>query len=271
MSRDATEQLRRRVTEGLARGEFEPYFQLVVDRGGTAVGAEMVSRWHSPEGGLLMPERYIDWMTRTGAITEHDLYLFRCACEQLQTWKRAGRERLHLSCNFTRRSLSDGGFFERVREITELYDFSRDRLVLEITENIPASDRSAAQRTVEGLSALGFRIALDDIGSGYSSLADLGAYPIDYVKIDRALVLGAAEERGRRLLFGIAELAHGMGVRVLCEGVETKEQLDTVLEAGCDLIQGYYFSRVLPRQDAARYLDGASLPTAEEAPFHFGG
>ena len=248
------DRLRRRTAEAVAKGEFEPYFQFVVDRGGTIIGAETVSRWQSPEDGLLPPSKYIDLMIRAGTVTEHDLYMLRCACVQLQTWKREGRGTLWLSCNFTRQSIADEKILARVREIVEQYDFTRDRLVVELTEDSYTHDREAALRTIEGLHAMGLRIALDDMGAGYSSLSDLCTYPIDGVKIDRSILLDAEEERGRALLAGLVQLAHSMGIRALSEGVETKEQLDIALAAGCDSIQGFYFSRVLPKREAERYL-----------------
>ena len=248
------DRLRRRTAEAVAKGEFEPYFQFVVDRGGTIIGAETVSRWQSPEDGLLPPSKYIDLMIRAGTVTEHDLYMLRCACVQLQTWKREGRGTLWLSCNFTRQSIADEKILARVREIVEQYDFTRDRLVVELTEDSYTHDRETALRTIEGLHAMGLRIVLDDIGAGYSSLSDLSTYPIDGVKIDRSILLDAEEERGRALLAGLVQLAHSMGIRALSEGVETKEQLDIALAAGCDSIQGFYFSRVLPKREAERYL-----------------
>lgn len=248
------DRLRRRTAEAVAKGEFEPYFQFVVDRGGTIIGAETVSRWQSPEDGLLPPSKYIDLMIRAGTVTEHDLYMLRCACVQLQTWKREGRGTLWLSCNFTRQSIADEKILARVREIVEQYDFTRDRLVVELMEDSYTHDRETALRTIEGLHAMGLRIALDDMGAGYSSLSDLCTYPIDGVKIDRSILLDAEEERGRALLAGLVQLAHSMGIRALSEGVETKEQLDIALAAGCDFIQGFYFSRVLPKREAERYL-----------------
>ena len=248
------ERLRRQMTQAIEKGEFEPYLQFVVDRDGAVVGAETVSRWQNPEEGLLAPSKYIDLMIRAGAITGHDLYMFRCTCEQLQSWKREGREKLCLSCNFTRQSVSDERTLPCVREILSQYDFSHDRLIVEITEDSLARSQSVALETIGGLIALGFRIALDDVGAGYSSFSDLCAYPVNYAKIDRGIVLTAGGERGQKLLAGIVQLSHSMGICVLCEGVETREQLESVLDAGCDLIQGFYFSRVLPKREAERYL-----------------
>lgn len=248
------DRLRRRMLSAIAKREFEVYYQFIVDRGGAVVGAESMSRWQNPEDGLLQPSKYIDLMIQTGAITEHDLFIFRQACRQLQAWSQAGQGQLYLSCNFTRQSLSDADFLRHVRSIADQYDFPHDRMVIEITEDSLAYDRGAARRTIELLQVYGFRIALDDIGSGYSSLSDLAAYSLDCVKIDRSLLLNAAQPRGRKLLEGLVALGHSLGLRVLCEGVETQEQLAAALAAGCDFIQGFYFSRVLPEREAERYL-----------------
>lgn len=216
------ERLRGSMSKAVEKGEFEPYLQFVVDRAGT--------------------------------ITELDLYMLRCACVQLQTWKREGRGTLWLSCNFTRQSIADEKILARVREIIEQYDFTRDCLVVELTEDSYAHDRETALRTIEGLHAMGLRIVLDDIGAGYSSLSDLSTYPIDGVKIDRSIVIESALPRARALLEGMIRLSHDMGIRVLCEGVEDKATCDAVLAAGCDFIQGFYFSRVLPGREAESFL-----------------
>lgn len=216
------ERLRGSMSKAVEKGEFEPYLQFVVDRAGT--------------------------------ITELDLYMLRCACVQLQTWKREGRGTLWLSCNFTRQSIADEKILARVHEIVEQYDFTRDRLVVELTEDSYAHDREAALRTIEGLHAMGLRIVLDDIGAGYSSLSDLSTYPIDGVKIDRSIVIESALPRAHALLEGMIRLSHDMGIRVLCEGVEDKATCDAVLAAGCDFIQGFYFSRVLPGREAESFL-----------------
>lgn len=258
------ERLRGSMSKAVEKGEFEPYLQFVVDRAGTVVGAEAVSRWQNPEEGLLKPSKYIDLMIRAGTITELDLYMLRCACVQLQTWKREGRGTLWLSCNFTRQSIADEKILARVREIIEQYDFTRDRLVVELTEDSYARDREAALRTIEGLHAMGLRIVLDDIGAGYSSLSDLSTYPIDGVKIDRSIVIESALPRAHALLEGMIRLSHDMGIRVLCEGVENKATCDAVLAAGCDFIQGFYFSRVLPGREAESFLRSLAARDREE-------
>ncbi len=249
------ERLRRRCAEAVVRGELTPYLQLVMDRQGRVNGAELLSRWQEPEEGLLRPGEYLDLMIASGVIVRHDLEIFRMTCRLLEQWSGLpGREKLRLACNFTRAALAEPGFAEQVRRIAAGASFPREQLILEITEDTLIRSEGAVRENILELTAMGFCMALDDLGAGYSSLEDLCAYPIQFVKLARELVRRTAEERGRRLVAGLCRLAHSMDMQVLCEGVETREQLETVLEQGCDLIQGFYYARPLPLREAERRL-----------------
>lgn len=249
------ERLRRRCAEAVARCELTPYLQLVMDRQGRVNGAELLSRWQEPEEGLLRPEEYLDLMIASGVIVRHDLEIFRMTCRLLEQWSGLpGREKLRLACNFTRAALAEPGFAEQVRRIAAGASFPREQLILEITEDTLIRSEGAVRENILELTAMGFCMALDDLGAGYSSLEDLCAYPIQFVKLARELVRRTEEERGRRLVAGLCRLAHSMDMQVLCEGVETREQLETVLEQGCDLIQGFYYARPLPLREAERRL-----------------
>lgn len=249
------ERLRRRCAEAVARCELTPYLQLVMDRQGRVNGAELLSRWQEPEEGLLRPGEYLDLMIASGVIVRHDLEIFRMTCRLLEQWSGLpGREKLRLACNFTRAALAEPGFAEQVRRIAAGASFPREQLILEITEDTLIRSEGAVRENILELTAMGFCMALDDLGAGYSSLEDLCAYPIQFVKLARELVRRTEEERGRRLVAGFCRLAHSMDMQVLCEGVETREQLETVLEQGCDLIQGFYYARPLPLREAERRL-----------------
>ncbi|MDO4372056.1 MAG: EAL domain-containing protein [Clostridia bacterium] len=249
------ERLRRRCAEAVVRGELTPYLQLVMDRQGRVNGAELLSRWQEPEEGLLRPGEYLDLMIASGVIVRHDLEIFRMTCRLLEQWSGLpGREKLRLACNFTRAALAEPGFAEQVRRIAAGASFPREQLILEITEDTLIRSEGAVRENILELTAMGFCMALDDLGAGYSSLEDLCAYPIQFVKLARELVRRTEEERGRRLVAGLCRLAHSMDMQVLCEGVETREQLETVLEQGCDLIQGFYYARPLPLREAERRL-----------------
>ena len=249
------ERLRRRCAEAVARCELTPYLQLVMDRQGRVNGAELLSRWQEPEEGLLRPGEYLDLMIASGVIVRHDLEIFRMTCRLLEQWSGLpGREKLRLACNFTRAALAEPGFAEQVRRIAAGASFPREQLILEITEDTLIRSEGAVRENILELTAMGFCMALDDLGAGYSSLEDLCAYPIQFVKLARELVRRTEEERGRRLVAGLCRLAHSMDMQVLCEGVETREHLNTLLEQGCDLIQGFYYARPLPLREAERRL-----------------
>ena len=248
------ERLRQQVIQAIEDHEFTIYLQFIVDRNGNLFGAEAVSRWQNPKEGLLSPSEYITMINHSDVITMHDLYIFSLVCKQLETWKRSNKDHLHISCNFTRYSITSPDFADRIGEIAGKYDFNYHKLILEITEDSLSYNTNALKENIQKCKELGFLIALDDIGSGYSSLSDLYHYPIDFVKVEREIVLNAMEDRGKMLLDGLVHLAHRMDIKVLCEGIETKEQNDVITGTGCDYIQGFLYSRTLPLKEAEKFL-----------------
>lgn len=260
------EELQRRIMQAIKDGEFVIHLQYVVSRDGSIYGAEAVSRWQHPREGLLAPSQYIAMINQSDIVTLHDLYIFSLVCKQLEEWKGTDREGLFISCNFTRYSMCAPDFGERIRETAEKHDFDHQKLVIEITEDLLSSDAAVLKKSIEQCKQLGFLIALDDIGSGYSSLADLYNYPIDVVKVERDIVLQAMEPRGKMLLEGLVKLAHSMNMKVLCEGVETSEQNERILDMGCDYIQGFFYSHPLPLKEADRFWqqDGKSGRTEND-------
>ena len=247
-------QLKKQTLEAIQNHEFKMFLQFIVRAGdGRIVSAEALSRWEHPEKGMLHPGRYIELMESEKTIAELDLYIFEEACRQLEQWQREGRS-VHISCNFTRLTIDHENFIQRVREIAGRYTFEPSALVIEITEDAMESDKKTAFENISRCKALGFRIALDDAGSGYTSFSDLRDYPIDIVKIDRSILVSAVSPRGVALLKGMIALAHSLQMEVLCEGVETAQQAELIRQLGCDYMQGYYFCRALPREEAGRFL-----------------
>lgn len=240
----------------MTNGEIKAYLQFIVDnRTGEICGAEVLSRWEHPELGVMRPGAYIGVMKQTGAITRHDEAVFERLCALLEVWKGTPCGKLFLTCNFTRVSISQEDFAERIGEIAGRYRFDHDRLIIEITEDSLIQNGEQAAASIEGCRRMGFRIAIDDMGSGFTALSDLYSHEIDLVKIERSVVLNAMTEKGARMLKGLIALAHDMGTRVLCEGVETAAQHEMIRETGCDMVQGFYYSRVLPLPEALRYLE----------------
>lgn len=250
-------QLKKQTLEAVQNREFRMFLQFIVrGKSGEIVSAEALSRWDHPQKGLLYPGSYIKLMESEKTIAELDFYIFEEACKQLERWQKQGR-RLSVSCNFTRITIDHESFIPQLQRIADQYFFERSALVIEITEDAMENNKEAAFANVSRCKALGFRIALDDAGSGYTSFSDLRDYPIDIVKIDQSILNAAVNERGIALLKGMIALAHSLQMEVLCEGVETAAQADLLRRLECDYMQGYYFYRALPKEEADRLLDAS--------------
>lgn len=250
----------KKITESILKGfennEFKMYLQFIVDnKTKKIVSAEALSRWDSSEKGLIGPGKYIENMEHSGLISRHDFYMFELACRQLEKWKGTEFENVALSCNFTRITLSEENFIDKLLMISNSYSFDKTKIAIEITEDAIEKDRETATKNVVRAKELGFRIYLDDLGSGYTSLANLCDYPIDVVKIDRDILLKTELENGKKLFAGIIALAHNMDIKVICEGVETEEQNALVSTSDCDYVQGWYYSKALPLEECESFID----------------
>lgn len=244
------------ILSGLENNEFKMYLQFIVDgKTKKIVSAEALSRWESPQKGLIGPVNYIAHMESAGLISRHDFYMFELACRQLEKWSNSEYKDLSISCNFTRITLSEEDFIDKLKMISQKYSFDRSKLAIEIIEDAIEKDRETAQRNVILCKELGFKVYLDDLGCGYTSLANLCDYPIDVVKIDRDILLKTHTSRGKGLFKGIIALAHSLDIQVICEGVETKEQDDLVATSDCDFIQGWYYSKPLPLEESESYME----------------
>ena len=246
--------LLKNIRKGFENQEFKMYLQFIVDsKEGKISSAETLSRWENSLGDVIFPGTYIGIMEKSGLITRFDYYMFEKVCQKLSEWKDSKLSDVALSCNLTRITISEKDFAEKIEEISNKYDFDRSKLVIEITEDSIEKNLVVAMFNIIKIKKLGFRIALDDIGSGYTSLVSLCEYPIDVVKIDREILLLAATEKGKKLFWGIVSLAHYLNLKVVCEGVETEEQNKLVSESGCDYIQGWYYSKALKEDKAEEF------------------
>lgn len=251
----AKEKLQRRLTKAINNNEFKMYMQFIADaKSGEIKGAEALSRWQNPEDGTLLPSRYIEAMHMSGEIKELDFFIFEQICRKLEKWSKTDKRNLWISCNFTRATICESNFLSRFNETVNKYSFERDKLVIELTEDSLADDKTVVYKNILECKKAGFKIALDDFGSGYSSFSDLCDYPIDIIKIDRHIVAKTATPRGNALLRGITKLAHDLGIKVLCEGVETEKENINSQNADCDYIQGYYYFRVLPQEETDAFF-----------------
>jgi len=243
------------VSAAVKNKEFVLYLQFIVDsKDKKIVSAEALSRWHQPDGTVLTPASYIEPMETASLIGEHDFYMFDLICRQLHKWHDTEFDNISISCNFTRITLSEADFTDRIKEITSRYVFDKSKLIIEITEDSIEKNRDAIVKNVLLCKELGIKVALDDMGSGYTSLVNLCEYPIDIVKIDRDILLKTSEKNGKDLFMGMVALAHNLGLKVVSEGVETEEQSRMVTDSGCDYIQGFYYSRARQAEFADAFL-----------------
>ena len=243
------------ILTGLEKNEFKMYLQFIVDsKTQKIVSAEALSRWETPNEGIVGPIGYIGHMEMTGLISMHDYYMFELACRQLEKWHNTKHNDILISCNFTRLTLSEEDCIDRLKSISQKYDFDKSKLAIEITEDAIERDWETAKKNVRLCKELGFRVYLDDLGSGYTSLVNLCDYPIDVVKIDRDILLRTNTKRGKALFSGIVALAHKLEIPAICEGVETEEQKKLVSEADCDYIQGWYYSKALPLDECESFI-----------------
>lgn len=253
--------MEKKVTDGILTGlennEFKMYLQFIVEtQTARIVSAEALSRWHNPQKGVVGPGNYIEYMETAGVISKHDFYMFELACQQLEKWKDTEYEKISISCNFTRITLSEEDCIEKLKNISQKYNFDRSKLAIEITEDAIEKDMENAKANVMRCKELGFKIYLDDLGGGYTSLSNLCDYPIDVVKIDRDILLKTDTQRGKDLLTGIIALAHHMDMSVICEGVETEDQNTLVTKANGDYIQGWYYAKALPLEECEFFIKG---------------
>ena len=228
----------------LERGELCLHYQPIVDiEERTLVAVEGLIRWQHPTRGLLAPGAFIALAEETGLIGPIGRWVVEEACRQAREWDEIAPN-LYVSVNVSGRQLADGGFAEVVRAALETSGLAPERLILELTETLLISE-AAARPVMEDLKRSGVRLAVDDFGSGFSSLDYLRRFPIDILKIDRSFVETLDQPRDAALLAAIVELAKRLGIATVAEGIETNEQLEQVRKTGCDRAQGFLFAKPL--------------------------
>ena len=196
---------------------------------------------------------------------ELDLQLFRQSCARIRSQLDRGEKPLLIACNFSRLHLQNDGFPEELKGIVEDYGVPVELLELELTENIVMEDLERAEQVCLRLKELGFRIAIDDFGSGYSSLGTLQNLPIDVLKLDRSFLMSSESgERCKVILDGVVGIADRLGVSVVVEGVETRDQAAMLLRIDRRIVaQGFLYSRPVPADESERQFAAKTLEPGE--------
>ncbi len=252
-------QLRR----ALERDEFVLHYQPIVDlSSGRAIGNEALLRWQHSARGLVAPHEFVPVMEETGLILSVGEWVLRQAAQQQRVWGRDGTAPAYVAINLSTRQLMKPDFVGSVVRILKETALEPHSLCLEITESVLLADTQAAGETLKGLKDIGVTIAMDDFGTGFSSLSYLRRFPVDMVKIDREFVRNITTNApDEALVETIIYMAHRLGLKVIAEGVETETQVALLRKYACDAVQGYLYSVPVPAGELPVTLGTPRNPT----------
>jgi len=241
---------------GLERKEFFIQYQpQVTVNDFHLVGMEALVRWQHPSLGLLYPKEFIYLAEESGLIISLGDWVFRGACFQNRNWQQLGLKPMRLAVNFSARQFQQPTFISTVEEILKETNLDPTWLELEITESSIMKDPELAIEKLLELKMMGIKVAIDDFGTGYSSLNYLKRFPIDTLKIDRSFVSDLCKDpHDTAIVRAIITLGHALDLTVIAEGVETREQLESLTELECDVVQGFLFSKALSANDFEELL-----------------
>ena len=236
--------------DALANEEFVVYYQPKVDsKTKQLVGAEALVRWFH-DGKLVSPGVFIPALEENNQIIDLDFYVLRRVCRDITRWILMGYDPVTVSVNFSRKDLRDGKLADKIEKVVEESKLDRKYIEIELTETVDEEEHGIMSAFITDLYNKNIMTAIDDFGSGYSSLATLREFKVHTLKIDRSFVNGDDFSwRDEVILKEVIHMAHGLGMEVLTEGVEREDQLLFVNSVGCFIIQGYYYDRPLPKKD----------------------
>jgi len=248
--------------KALEREEFFLHYQPQVDiRTGRIVGVEALVRWQHPKLGMVSPASFIPLAEETGLIIPIDEWVLKTACSQNKKWQTAGFPPVKVSINLSAKHFARINLMETIAKIVRDTGMDPHYLDLEITEGVLIRNVKELITIFQELKGIGVSLLIDDFGTGYSSLSYLKKFPLDVLKIDQSFVREITTDSGSAAITKtIIEMAHNLHLRALAEGVETEAQFTFLLENGCDVFQGYLFSKPQPAEEVARFLqNGKSL------------
>lgn len=256
--------LERNLRQALDQHEFVVYYQPLVDlRSGKIFGAEAVVRWQHPEQGLVSPAGFIDVAIETGLIVPLGLSVLRTACTQVKAWHTRGYP-LRVAVNLAARQVRQEDFVTQVTKVMNETGLAPEWLDVEITEQMAMRNLGVNSAVFDTLSSLMVQVSMEDFGAGHSPLSEVKQYPPKTLKIDQAFVKGiGAKSRDAAIVRAVIDLAHNMDMKVIAEGVETREELEFLRAHQCDSMQGYLFSPPVPPEVFEQFLvHGKCLPPA---------
>jgi len=254
--------------KAIANNEFEVYYQPKYDPKTLELkGAEALIRWNSPEYGFVSPGRFIPIFEKNGFITEIDHYMIWHVAANQKMWRDMGYNVGCVSVNVSRAHFAEKDLAIQIRDMVDSVGCPHELLEIELTESAFFDDQNAMIETIKALKSFGFKVSMDDFGAGYSSLNSLKDMPLDVLKLDAGFFRGdKVGERGQIVVSETIKLAKSLHMKTVAEGVDEKEQVDFLASQGCDLIQGYYFAKPMPKGDYEARLTRTAAPAVPAEP-----
>lgn len=239
-----------------SRVGFEVYYQVKINTKDNSIsGVEALARWNHPKNGLLFPSDFIPVAESTGIILNLGNFIIEESIHQLQRWNDLGFNHLKLSINLSSRQFQDNNLIPFILSMVNKYSIQTNQLEFEITESLSMTNISATLRILNDLKNIGVSTAIDDFGTGYSSLSHLKNFSINTLKIDKSFIIDMINNDSDRVIAQtIISMAHSLGFDTIAEGVETKEHADLLKKMGCNQLQGYYFSKPIPKNEFYTFL-----------------
>lgn len=246
-----------RVPKAIENHELQVYYQPKIETETMLlIGAEALIRWQKPDGSFIYPDQFIPLIERSGQVVDVDYYVYREVFKFVADRIEAGKNMVPVSLNVSRIHLNKMHILEYVQELFEEFKVPSGMIEFELTESIYLDNTELALELIKGLHKLGTRVSMDDFGSGYSSLNLLSRLPIDIIKLDRVFLKdNVLQESDKIIISCVVDMAKRLRITSLCEGVETPEQSDYLKEVGCEIQQGYYFSKPIPREEFEELMD----------------
>ena len=241
----------------IRNSEFKVYFQPKVSVSkDEIVGAEALVRWVKPDGTVVTPDSFIPFLEKNGYIVQIDFFVYEEVCRYLRRRLDNGESVVPVSVNVSRIHMLSNDFSSDIVEIVRRYGIDPSLIELELTESVFIANEDEAIKTLSALREKGFRVSIDDFGSGYSSLSLLKRMPVDVLKIDKGFFSGDhIEDKDGIVLSSVIDMADKMNIDIICEGIETEEQVDFLKHSNCDTAQGFFYAKPIPLADFEDMLD----------------
>jgi EAL domain-containing protein (putative c-di-GMP-specific phosphodiesterase class I) len=266
MNAQAAEMLRldNSMPQGLASGDFYLHYQPQLDlKNNRVIAVEALLRWRHPEMGMISPDRFIPLAEENGFIIKLGEWVLRTACAQCAAWHAESQTPLRIAVNISGRQFNEPDFVDMVAAALNDNNLAPELLELELTESLLISNEQQALQKLQHLKKMGIYLAIDDFGTGYSSLAYLKHFPLDRLKIDKSFINDILNDPDDAAITeAIIAMAHSLKLKVIAEGVETREQLLFLEDRGCDEMQGYYLSKPLSERDLSTFIAARVQETA---------